>query len=141
MKTSKAGIDLIKRFEGLELSAYQCSADVWTIGYGHTRGVSPGDTVTEAEAEALLVEDLAEFEKCVNGAVQTPITQGQFDALVSFAFNVGCAAFRKSTLLRELNDGNDMSAAQQFTRWNKAGGKVLSGLTKRRMAEMEMFLA
>lgn len=142
MKTSQAGIDLIKRFEGLELTAYPdpgTGGEPWTIGYGHTGGVKPGDKVTEAEAEEILRQDLRKFEDCVNAYVAVPITQGQFDALVSFAFNVGCGALKSSTLLRLLNNGDSEAAAQQFIRWNKAAGRVLAGLTRRREAERDLF--
>lgn len=145
MKTSQAGIDLIKRFEGLRLEAYKCLGGIWTIGYGTTHypdgsKVKEGDTCTEEQAEEYLRSDLEEFERCVSLAVRDPLTQHQFDALVSFVYNVGCGAFRKSTLLRMLNDGADMSAAEQFLRWNKVGAQEVKGLTLRRQAEMELFL-
>lgn len=142
VKTSQAGIDLIKQFEGLELEAYPdpgTGGEPWTIGYGHTGGVKPGDTVTEDEAEELLRQDLEKFEDCVNAYVFAPITQNQFDALVSFAFNVGCGALKSSTLLRLLNNGDTEAAAAQFGRWNKAAGRVLAGLTRRRGAERDLF--
>lgn len=143
MKTSQAGVDLIKQFEGLELTAYPdpgTGGEPWTIGYGHTGGVKPGDTVTEAEAEEILRQDLARFEDCVNAYVSVPITQSEFDALVSFAFNVGCGALKSSTLLRLLNGGDHEAAAQQFPRWNKAAGRVMAGLTRRREAERDLFV-
>lgn len=139
MTLSPAGLALIKRFEGLRTEAYRCPAGVWTIGYGSTRGVREGMRITEAQAESLLVEDCKRFERAVVGMVEVPITQGQFDALVSFAFNLGAEALRRSTLLRLLNQSRYAEAASQFPRWNKAGGRVLDGLTKRRAAERAMF--
>ncbi len=142
MKTSQRGIDLIKRFEGLRLTAYPdpgTGGDPWTIGYGHTNGVKPGMKITENWAEELLRDDLAEFEAAVNGLVTVRLCQHQFDALVSLVFNIGPGAFSDSTLLRLLNAGLYDDAALQFVRWNKGGGKVLSGLTRRRMAERKLF--
>src|SRR5690606_6021729 len=139
MTTSQRGVDLIKPFEGLKLPAYLCPANVWTIGYGTTRGVQKGQTITAAEAERLLRADLAVFEAGVSKAVKVPLEQHEFDALVSFAYNVGLGAFQKSTLLRLLNAGDKAGAAKQFDRWNKAGGKVLAGLTRRREAERKLF--
>lgn len=140
MKTSQAGIDLIKEFEGVRLAAYRCPAGVPTIGYGHTKGVEMGDTVTVIEAEELLREDLEVFENGVNKLVEVPLEQHQFDALVSFAFNLGLGNLKNSTLLRLLNQGLYTDAANQLTRWNKAGGQVLAGLVRRRSAERRMFL-
>ena len=141
MKTSQAGIDLIKSFEGLRLTAYADPVGVWTIGYGHTAGVKEGDQISQSQAEDLLRADLEEFEEGVRDAVQVSLTQQQFDALVSLAFNVGLGAFRRSTLRRRLNAGDYEGAAQEFARWNMAGGRVLHGLTKRRAAERDMFLS
>jgi lysozyme len=141
MKVSDRGLDLIKRFEGCHLDAYVCPAGVLTIGYGHTANVNEGDSITEDEANYFLKKDLETAEKCVNACVKGNITQGQFDALCSFVFNLGCGSLRKSTLLRQLNEGNDMSAAGEFMRWVYAGGKKLPGLVKRRTAEMELFLS
>ncbi len=141
MKISDAGIALIKEFEGCELESYLCPAGVWTVGYGHTGGVTrEGLVIDEAQAEALLRADLEKFERCVNSFLAVPVTQPQFDSLVSFAFNLGCEALRKSTLLRMLNEGDDVGASKQFERWNRAGGKVLAGLTRRRAAERDLFL-
>jgi lysozyme len=139
MKTSQAGIDLIKTFEGIKLNAYLCPANVWTIGYGTTRGVKAGQVISAAKAEELLREDVREFERGVTEAVKVPLAQHQFDALVAFTYNVGLGAFRTSTLLRLLNKGEVAAAAGQFARWNKAGGKVLAGLTRRREAERKLF--
>jgi lysozyme len=139
MTLSDAGLALIKQFEGLSLKAYLCPARVWTIGYGTTRGVKPGQVISEEEAEAMLRADVARFAQGVAERLQVPVTQGQFDALVSLAYNIGLAAFGKSTLLRLLNDSKYALAAAQFPRWNKAKGRVLPGLTKRRAAERAMF--
>lgn len=140
MKTSAAGLGLIKHFEGLRLKAYKCSAGVDTIGYGHTGGVSPKATCTEAQAHDWLVQDVAQAERDVARLVKVPLRQGQFDALVSFVFNLGGGNLAKSTLLKKLNAGDIAGAGQEFLKWNRAGGAVLEGLTKRRAAEREMFL-
>lgn len=141
MKTSQRGIDLIKSFEGCELKAYRDSVGVLTIGYGHTVGVKDGDRITQEQADAILASDLAIYEDGVRSLVRRTMTQGQFDALVSFSFNVGLGALGKSTLLRMLNSGDYAGASQQFARWNKAGGKVLNGLTRRREAERALFVS
>lgn len=139
MHVSQQGLDLIKSFEGLRLSAYKCPADVWTIGYGTTAGVKEGQIITKKRAEELLRDDVARFEQQVNRMVNVPLTQGQFDALVSFTYNLGAANLSNSTLLRLLNAGLYDDAALQFSRWNKAGGQVLPGLTRRRAAERALF--
>lgn len=142
MKIGNKGLELIKQFEGLELTAYRCPAGVLTIGYGSTgKHVKEGMTITEAEAEELLKDDVRRFEECVTDAVEVDLTQDEFDALVSFAFNVGCGAFMGSTLLKLLNNGDKHSAAQQLLRWDKSAGKVLAGLARRRAAERQVFLA
>jgi lysozyme len=141
MKTSLKGIALIKEYEGLRLGAYLCSAGVLTIGYGHTGGVKEGDLITEQKAEQLLQDDLKKFENGVLRLVRVPLTQNQFDALVSFAFNLGVGNLGKSTLLKMLNDRDYKGAAGQFVRWNKAAGKELAGLTRRRLAESALFLS
>ncbi|MEA5463045.1 lysozyme [Leptothoe sp. PORK10 BA2] len=139
-QTNASGIGLIKSFEGLRLKAYQDAVGVWTIGYGTTRGVKPGQEITEAQAEALIKNDLARFEQDVNQAVRVPINDNQFAALVSFTYNVGSGAMRSSTLLRKLNNRDITGAADEFPRWNRAGGRVLAGLTRRRNAERALFL-
>lgn len=139
MKISNRGIDLIKQFEGLRLDAYQDSVGVWTIGYGHTQGVKAGDKITQEQADKLLMEDLAIFQRAVNKAVYIPLRQGQFDALVSFAFNLGVGNLLSSTLLRLLNSGQDPSA--EFGKWVNAGGKKLAGLVRRREAERLLFVS
>jgi lysozyme len=139
MNISDKGLDLIKSFEGCRLKAYLDSVGVATIGYGHTKGVQMGDVCTQAEADDYLKEDCADAEKCVNSAVSVPLTQHEFDALVSFVFNLGCGNFRKSTLLRKLLDSDYDGAAIEFRKWDKAGGQVLAGLTRRRDAEARLF--
>lgn len=141
MQISKAGLDLIKQFEGLYLKAYRCPAGVPTIGYGHTAGVAMGQTITQQQADDYLRRDVRQFERAVARLVTVPLTQGQFDALVSFAFNLGDGALAQSTLLRLLNAGDYAGAAAQFDRWNKAGGRVLPGLVRRRAAERALFEA
>lgn len=141
MKTSQKGIDLIKRFEGCRLKAYKCPANVWTIGYGHTGNVKPNDVITQEQAEELLKRDLISFENSVSKLIKIAVTQNEFDALVSFAFNVGVGALANSTLLKLLNAGNTKGASEQFGRWVYAGNKVLEGLIKRRNAERELFMS
>ena len=140
MKTSKKGIEIIKKYEGLRLKAYKCPAGILTIGYGHTKNVKQGDTITETQAEILLIYDLIDIENCIKKNVKIPLNQNQFDALVSLCFNIGCGNFLKSTLLKKLNEGKIAEAVKEFLKWNKAGGKELAGLTKRRQVEMELFL-
>lgn len=142
MKTSRNGTDLIRKFEGEKLTSHICPAGVLTIGVGHTGpDVRPGQTITAAQSQALLQKDLERFEKAVTQYAKVPLTQNQFDALVSFAFNVGIGALGSSTLLKLLNAKDYAGAAGQFERWNRAGGKVLDGLTKRRAAEAALFKA
>lgn len=140
MKISQGGINLIKRFEGLKLKAYKCSAGVLSIGYGSTKGVYEGMEITEQEADNLLRTDLLIAEGAVDQLVTYPLSQLQFDALVSFVFNCGSGNFKKSTLLKQINRGEILPAAEQFLKWVKAGGKTLPGLVKRREAEREIFL-
>ena len=139
MHISETGLALIRQFEGLRLSAYLCPAGIATIGYGSTAGVKLGRTITAERAEELLREDVRQFETAVSRLVKVPLTQGQFDALTSFAFNLGAKALEKSTLLRLLNAGDYPGAAAQFDRWVYASGKKLSGLVKRRAAERALF--
>lgn len=141
MQPSQACFDLVAKFEGFRAHAYLCPAGVWTIGYGFTKGVKKGDAITKGQADARLAHELDDFADGVKKLVKVPLKQCQFDALVSFVFNVGVGALRDSTLLKLLNAGNYAGAADQFTRWNKAGGKVLPGLVTRRAAEKEMFLS
>lgn len=146
MKIGQNGLDLIKKKEGLALKPYICPAGIPTIGYGNTyypdgRKVTMNDpTITEQEAENLLKHVLENFENGVNRYVQKPITQNQFDALVSFAYNLGLGALRESTLLKRVNNNpNDADIAFQFSRWNKADGRALAGLTLRRKEEADLY--
>lgn len=140
MTYSDAGLKMTEKFEGLELNAYQDQVGVWTIGYGHTGSdVFGGLTITQDQAEQLLASDVAASVTCVNNAVTVDLTQNQFDALVDFVFNLGCASLHSSTLLRFVNNSNFASAAPEFLRWDHAGGKVIPGLLARRQAEMTLF--
>ncbi|WP_038995187.1 lysozyme [Pseudomonas putida] len=140
MRTSQRGLSLIKSFEGLRLQSYQDVVGVWTIGYGTTRGIKPGMSITKDQAERMLANDVQRFEAEVERLVKVPLTMNQCDALISFTYNLGSANLESSTLLRLLNRGNYAGAAEQFTRWNKADGKVLAGLVRRREAERKLFL-
>jgi lysozyme len=133
------GTKILKFFEGCRLTAYQDSVGVWTIGYGHTKGVHAGMSITQEEAEQMLLTELEEYEGYIEKYVTVPLTQNQFDALVVWVYNLGPTNFRRSTLLKELNSGNYTAAGNEITKWNKAGGKVLAGLVKRREAEAELF--
>jgi len=139
MKISQEGVNLIKHFEGCRLEAYKCPAGVWTIGYGHTKGVKEGDEIEQEAAEAFLIEDLEKFEQAVMRLVEVPLTQQQFDALVSWTFNLGAGNLAESTLLRKLNNYQYAEVPEQMMRWVRAGGQVLDGLVKRRAAEAAMF--
>jgi lysozyme len=139
MKISLEGISLIKKFEGCKLEAYKCSAGVWTIGYGHTADVKEGDVCTQEEAEKLLRADLFEFEKYVEDNVIVDLGQNQFDALVSWTFNLGVGNLKSSTMLKKLNNSEYKSVPFEIRRWNKAGGKTLDGLIRRRKAESLLF--
>lgn len=139
MKTSDRGIQAIEGYEGIRLKAYLDSVNVPTIGVGHTLGVHMGDVITKEQAEEFLRADLEDAEYAVNKYVLMPINQSQFDALVSFVFNLGSGAFKGSTLLKRLNAGLYQEAANEFLKWNQAGGKVLAGLAARRAAERAMF--
>lgn len=150
MIVSSSGLALMKGHEGCRLKAYLCSAGVWTIGYGHTRGVKEGDTCTQRQADDWLLEDSGFAEKAVNDEVKVSLTQNQFDALVSFVYNVGVgrrltdpkgpAGFLGSTLLRKLNAGDYTGAADEFSKWVRGGGKILNGLVARRADERALFL-
>lgn len=136
---SKNGLALTELFEGDILRPYKDQRGVWTIGYGHTAGVHPGQTITQDEALAYLEGDLHTAVACVNAAVTVRLTQAQFDALVDFAFNVGVTSFRHSTLLRDLNAGRIAEALGQFRFWDHCGGVVNDGLLRRREAEAKEF--
>lgn len=142
MQTSQKGIDLIEKFEGTVLKVYKDAVGKDTIGIGHL--IKAGEyftTLTQQQAEDLLAKDLKQFEIGVMTAVKVALTQNQFDALVSFSFNLGLGNLNSSTLLKKLNAGDYQGAADEFPKWNRAGGKVLQGLTNRRIAERELFLS
>ena len=130
----------ISSFEGCKLTAYKCSAGVWTIGYGHTEGVKEGDTCTQEQASAWLIDDIRETQLLLAHYVNSPVTQNEFIALVSLAFNVGVGALMKSKLLRELNSGDREGAAEEFLDFDLANGRKMAGLTRRRKAEHDLFL-
>jgi len=140
MQFSDKGVEAIKRFEGFSELPYR-DAQGWSIGYGHF--IKPGENLTavsEAQARELLKQDAAIASAAVSDSVKVPLTQNQFDALVSFTYNVGITAFRNSTLLKKLNAGDYSGAAEQFARWNRSQGEVIAALTRRRAAERELFL-
>jgi lysozyme len=145
MKVNKLGIDMMHHFEGCRLQAYQCSAKVWTIGWGNTyyqdkRPVKQGDVITQAQANELFEMVMNEFAIVVRKSLTKEINENQFSALVCFAYNVGIGNLKKSTLLRKVNiNSNDETIAEEFAKWNKAGGKVLNGLTRRRLAEADLY--
>ncbi|MGL4585504.1 MAG: lysozyme [Acinetobacter ursingii] len=144
MKISNNGLNLIKQFEGLRLNAYDDGVGVWTIGYGtikYPNGtlVKKGDKITQTQADQYIANDVATFERSVNMLVNVPLTQNQFDALVSFTYNLGATNLNASTLLKKLNAKDYKGASAEFQKWNKAGGKVMTGLVRRRKAEMELF--
>lgn len=147
METNRAALDLIKHFEGMVKKWYRDPVGVWTIGYGHTDSAGhprwrddPGLTLTDRDAEIILQRDLEQYENAVRSSVHVPLNENQFGALVGFTYNLGPGNLRSSTLLKKLNAGDYAGAADEFPRWNKAGGKVLSGLVRRRAAERELFL-
>ena len=140
MKINAQGIELIKQFESLKLQSYQDIVGVWTCGYGSTgKDIGANLTWTEQDAENRLFKDLEIFENGINQAVKTELTTNQFSALVVFAYNVGLTAFKKSTLLKKINLKDFEGAAEEFLRWNKAGGNIVKGLTRRRQAEQLLF--
>ena len=139
MKCSQEGLALIKKFEGCRLKAYRCSANVLTIGYGHTGGVKEDDTISQPEADELLENDIAKFEEYVSDNVIVELKQNQFDALVAWTFNLGVGNLRNSTMLKKLNEADYDSIPFEMRRWNKAGGKTLDGLIRRRKAEGLLF--
>lgn len=132
--------NFIKRWEGRELKAYRCPAGRWTIGYGHTEDVEEGDKITASEAELLLIEDLRDRAQALARGVNVPVTEGQYIALLSLAFNVGVGAVKKSSLLRYLNLGRVDDSANEFLRFIYASGEVSEGLKNRREAERKLFL-
>ena len=140
MKPSNKSIELVKHFEGFESAAYLCPANVWTIGYGHTKDVQPGDEWSESNADHMLEVEMEEYEGYIHDSVTAPINQDQFDALVSWVYNLGGGNLKASTMLKVLNAGQYEEVPAQMMRWNKAGGKVLEGLTRRRQAEANLFM-
>ncbi|EBS6311395.1 lysozyme [Salmonella enterica subsp. enterica serovar Millesi] len=140
MKVSDNGRAFIRAREGVKLAAYQDGGGVWTIGYGHTRGVKQGQVINHEQADEFLDSDLRQVESCISERVTVALNQNQFDALVSFVFNVGRQAFSDSTLLKKLNEGNYRAAADQFTRWVYDNDKFVQGLYNRRVAERDLFL-
>lgn len=140
---NQAGVDLIRRFEGCKLEAYPdpgTGGEPWTIGYGATGpGIEPGVVWTQEQAEERLAEDVQRFADAVARALTVDVSDNEFAAMVCLAFNIGAGAFRKSTLLRLVNDGHFEAAAEQFERWNRAGGREMAGLTRRRQAERALF--
>ena len=136
------GLALLKRFEGLRLDSYRDPVGILTVGYGHTGpDVAEGMRITELEAERLLLGDVRTAQDAISSLVQVPLSESQKDALTSLVFNIGPGGFAKSTLLKKLNAGDLRGAANEFLRWDKAGGQVLAGLTKRRMAERDLFIS
>lgn len=141
MVLSATALTLLMGFEGLRLEAYKDAVGVWTIGYGHTALVQEGNVITKEQAIKYLRMDVERAERAVRAQVEVPLTQGQFDALVSFSFNLGPHALHRSTLRKKLNQGDYSGAAEEFSRWVYAGGKSLKGLIIRRAKEKELFLS
>jgi len=139
MDISQEGLSLIKKFEGCKLEAYRCAANVLTIGYGSTKGVKEGDTITQEEADNLLLHEMNEYEGYINDMVEVDLEQNQFDAMVSWVFNLGPANLKASTLLKVLNSKDYDGVPMQIKRWNKAAGQVKQGLIRRREAEALLF--
>jgi len=139
MEISSEGIALIKKFEGCELKAYRCAANVLTIGYGHTKDVTEDMEITQEEAETMLIHELMDYCNYVDMYVEVPLEQHQFDSLVSWTYNLGPTNLKSSTLLKVLNDKDYKGVPAQIKRWNKANGEVKQGLIRRREAEALMF--
>ena len=137
---NKAGLDLIKEFEGCRLEAYLCPAGVWTIGWGRTQDVYPHQTCTQEQADNWLKEDLWDYEDCVSRLINVTLTDNEYAALVSFAYNCGCGALQDSTMRRRLNAGDDKETVfrQELPKWVRGGGEVLPGLVRRRNAEIAL---
>jgi lysozyme len=145
MKIGQTGLDLIKSFEGCSLKAYLDMVGVPTIGFGYTKGVTHQDvsdkrTIDEPTAEKMLRDELSDFETGVSRCVHVPLNENEFSALVSFSYNLGLGSLERSTLLKLLNAGDHAGAANEFIKWNRAGGKPVDGLTRRRVAERDLFL-
>lgn len=144
MITSDRGIAAIKQFEGFRNKPYQDVVGKWTVGYGHLivpgDGCVIGDFITPVQGSSLLRQDLHVAEQCINDNVSVQLTQNQFDALVSFVYNLGCGNFKKSTLLKLLNNGSSVGAANEFEKWDRAGGVPNKGIHQRRMDERNIFV-
>ncbi|OKP05589.1 lysozyme [Xenorhabdus eapokensis] len=144
MEISESGINKLKSYEGLKLKAYPdpaTGAAPWTIGYGHTKGVKPGQVITVQQAEEFLHQDLIPIYAAIQRLVKIPLTPGQFDALCSFIFNLGIDNFAHSTLLKKLNTGDYQGAAKEFVKWDRADGRELADLRLRRESEQKTFLS
>lgn len=139
MEYSQTGAHLTESFESCRLEAYQDSVGIWTIGWGHTHDVHEGDTCTQEQADAWLMDDVQVAVAAVNRLVKTALNQDEFDALVDFTFNAGAGNFGSSTMLRDINAGNFDAAQSEFKRWDMAGGAHLAGLARRRAAEANLF--
>lgn len=139
MNISTQGLNLIKKYEGFSAQAYRCPAGILTIGYGSTTDVHSSMIITEGEAAERLREDVEDAVRLVNKHITRPLSQNQFDSLVSLSFNIGGGNFRKSTLLKYINTGKFLEASEQFLRWDKVKGKTVPGLVKRRAEEKAIF--
>ena len=139
MTPSNDCIDMVKHFEGFKAVAYLCPANVWTIGYGRTKNVKDGDITSMPQATRDLEEELVEFGEQVHRVVDVELSQNEFDALTSWTYNLGVGNLQSSTLLKKLNSGDKNSVPSEMVRWNKAAGKVLAGLTRRREAEAKLW--
>ena len=139
MKISEDGLELIKKFEGCETSAYQDSVGVWTIGFGHTKGVEEGQTCSIEDAESMLADEMDEYEGYINNMVKVELQQHEFDSLVAWVYNLGPTNLSESTMLKVLNGGQFDRVPDEMNRWTRAGGEILEGLVRRRQAESLMF--
>ena len=139
MKISENGLELIKKFEGCETTAYQDSVGVWTIGFGHTKGVEEGQTCSIEDAESMLADEMDEYEGYINNMVKVDLQQHEFDALVAWVYNLGPTNLSESTMLKVLNGGQFDRVPDEMNRWTRAGGEILEGLVRRRQAESLMF--
>ena len=139
MKISEDGLELIKKFEGCETTAYQDSVGVWTIGFGHTKGVEEGQTCSIEDAESMLADEMDEYEGYINNMVKVDLQQHEFDALVAWVYNLGPTNLGESTMLKVLNGGQFDRVPDEINRWTRAGGEILEGLVRRRQAESLMF--
>ena len=139
MKISEDGLELIKKFEGCETSAYQDSVGVWTIGFGHTKDVEEGQTCSIEDAESMLTDEMDEYEGYINNMVKVDLQQHEFDSLVAWVYNLGPTNLGESTMLKVLNGGQFDRVPNEMNRWTRAGGEILEGLVRRRQAESLMF--